>query len=472
MWVLWFWALLVAAIIGGVAKFGFDREKIPYTSREGWIQISWVEFAIVMAIIAVVVIPVTTKVGLGMAKASKLTYHEFWGGYETAVLTSGQGCSRDGDCTDTYQCDPHEVPYQVTDYDDKGNAVGSHTEYRTEYHDCPVATHENYWAIDTTLGKYNLGMTFDKHAVAWRSGHGLDGTYQGPPPLWLDAQARLNMGDPGPVTADKTYDNYILASTNTILHKFSDAVDKYKKLHLLPEPVANLKHPIYNYYYADKMSFVGGITPLGQQQAWEFALGRLNAALGADLQGDLHVVAIDASKVSNVDEYAGAVNAYWQDKSLGRRALSKNGIGLVLGVTGDKITWARAFTGMPVGNDGLTEDLQNGVQGSAFTPEIFGHAVGHISNGKVVLTHGVGPVEQALWGTHKFQRICMVCKSKGDTGVGYGYLGSEIQPSSGQKMGIILVSTFFSILVWAIFLFTSIGEKIPGRKKEQSWQVR
>lgn len=471
MWVLWFVALFVAAIIGAVAKFGFDYEKIPYTSRSGTIQISWPEFAIVMVIIAVVVVPLTTKVGLNMAKASKLTYHEFWGGYETQVLTSSDECHRDGSCDDTYDCDPYEVAYQVTDYDSKGNAIGSHTEYKTEYHSCPVATRENYWAIDTTLGKYNLGMTFDKHAVPWRSSHGLDGTYQGPPPLWLAAQARLAAGDPGPVTADKTYDNYILASTNTILHKFSDAVDKYQKLHLLPPPVANLKHPIYDYYSADKMQFVGGITPLGQQHAWEFALARLNAALGSDLQGDLHVVAIDAAKVPDVDEYAGAVNAYWQDKTLGRRALSKNGIGLVLGVSGDKITWARAFTGMPVGNDGLIEDLQT-VQGASFTPDIFGHPVGHITNGKVVLTHGVGPVEQALWGTHKFQRICMVCKSKGDTGVGYGYLGSEIQPSSGQKWGIVLVSTLFSIMIWAIVLFTSIGEKIPGRKKESQWQVR
>lgn len=467
MWVLWFWALLVAAIIGAVAKFGFDYEKIPYTNRQGSIQISWPEFAVVMVIIAVVVVPLTTKVGLKMAKASKLTYHEFWGGYETAANHSAQTCERDGSCDDTYNCD---VWYTTElDYDSKGNVVGSHEV--AHYHHCPVATEENYWSISTTLGDFDLGMTFSKNAVPWRAGHGLDDTPQGPPWLWAAAKKRLDAGDPGPVTADKTYDNYILASTNTILHRFSDAVTKYKAAHLLPEPVTNLKRPIYDYYYADKMSFVKLPILDPARTDWEFALARLNAGLGTDLQGDLHVVAINASKVKNPDEYAGAVNAFWQDKSLGRRALSKNGIGLVLGVDilSNKITWARAFTGMPVGNDGLTLDLQNNVTGAAFSPEIFGHPVGKLNAGKMTVTHDNSLVQSALWGTHQFKRVCMVCKTKGDSGVGYGYLGGEIQPSSGQKHLIILVSVFFSIIIWAIALFTMVGEKTTGRKKETAW---
>lgn len=455
---LWFWSIVVALLIGLAAKYGFS-----VADKTRTYQISWIEFAIVMAIISVIVVPVTTKVGLKLAKASKLTYHEFWGGYETAALHSSQSCSRDGSCRDTYDCDPYIVIVTMTSTDSKGNVTTTEVP-ETHYHSCPVATDENYWKISTTLGDYDLGMTFDPQAVPYRSSHGLDGTPEGPPALWTAAKERVDAGTPGPVTADKTYSNYILASTRTILHKFSDAVARYQKARLLPDPVVNLDHPIYDYYYADKMQFVS--IP-GNHHDWELALARLNAALGSALQGDLHVVAVDATKISNPDEYTGAVNADWQGKTLGRRALSKNGIGLVLGVTGEKIVWARAFTGMPVGNDGLTLDLQNNLTGIAFTPTIFGDPVGHIVNGKASVTHGDSPVEAALWGPHAFHRVCMVCKSKGDTGVGYGYLGSEIQPSSGQKLTIIFVAVLFSMVFWAIALFTVVGESNP--KKEPSW---
>lgn len=448
---LWFWPLLIGGLIGLALMVGFGRARIISSVTGYEYTISWLEFVIVMAIMAIIVVPITAKVGLNVAKASKLTYHEFWGGYETAALKSTRECHRDGSCHDTYNCDPYEVGVTVTDYDSKGNPSGSHTEYHTEYHDCPVATQENYYEVDTTLGNHDLGWTFDTHPVAWRSSHGLDDTYRGDPPFWLAVKHRLDAGTPGPVTADKTYDNYVLASTKTILHEFSDEVDRYQKLHLLPDPVINLKHPIRDYYYADKMQFVG-LHPADRDH-WEFALARLNAALGTDLQGDLHVVAIDVNKVTNKDAYTGAVNAYWQDKVLGKRALSKNGIGLVLGVSGDKIVWARAFTGMPVGNSGLTLDLQHNLEGQPFTNAIFGDPVGTIQkDGTATVAHGDSPVEAALWGPNKFHREHMK---------DFHYLGGEIQPSSGQKHLIEFIAILFILVGWALALFTAIGEKQP-----------
>lgn len=444
---LWLWAMGIAVIIGLGLKFGAQRAVIS-NETGSYYQITWIEFAVVLAVMALIVIPVTTHVGLNMAKASKLTYHEFWGGYETATLTSSQECHRDGGCNDTYECDPYEVSVVVTDYDSKGNAIGSHIETHTEYHHCPVATRENYWAITTTLGKYDLGMTFDANAVAFRDSHGLDDTFQGVPPLWAAADKRIKAGDPGPVTADKTYDNYILASTRTILHKYSDAVSKYQKLGLLPNPVVNLKQPIYDHYYADKMAMFG----LHEDAVhWNFALDRLDAALGTGLQGDLHVVAIDAGKIDNPDEYAGAVNAFWQSPLLGKRALSKNGIGLVLGIKNSNIAWARAFTGMPVGNAGLVLDLQNNLKDQPFTTAIFGHPQGVLTNGSVsTIQHGDSPVEAALWGPHKFHREHMK---------DFHYLGSEIQPSNSQKRNIILVAILFIIIGWLIALAVGIGDQ-------------
>lgn len=444
MWSLWFWSLLGAGLIGLALKYGLDFGKIQSSdttyvysgkrSKPTYFQISWIEFASVMAIIAIVVIPLTSMVGLKMAKQNKVTYHEFWNGYETGVSGFSRECHKNGDCADEYSCDPHEV-YDYTDKD--GN-----THYKTEYDDCPVATRENYWTISTTLGDYDLGYTFDKDPIPWRGSHGLDSTFRGTPTLWLDAQKRVAAGNPGPVTKDKTYSNYILASTKSILHRYSSAVEKYRAKHMLPDPTLRNKHPIYDYYFADKMSFIGLPVSI---RPWETSLAYLNAALGSNLQGDLHVAAVNANKVDNPDEYAGAVNAWWQDKKFGKRALSKNGIGLVLGVSGGTITWARAFTGMPVGNEGLVLDLRDKLKGVPFTPDIF--------------KREGSPVQAALWGDHKFERVCMLCKGKNDSGVGYGYLSSEIQPSGGQKLAIILVSILFSILFWAVACFTVVGEK-------------
>lgn len=465
MWMLWFWAVLVSVLLGLSIKLLFSELRItndvtaPFGDRRMF-QISWVEFAIVLVLSVVIVIPVTTKIGYAMAKNSKLTYKEFWGGYEVAALKTSRECHRDGSCSDTYDCDGYLVPI----------STGKTTTFVTEYHHCPVATVENDYTIQTTLGNYNLGYAFDSPAQAYRSGKGLDSTPQGDPTLWTDARQRIDSGNPGPVTAVRPYDNYVLASSQTILHKFSDAITKYQAANLLPGPVTNVKSPIHDYYYADKIQFVGmpapepaGAVSYGPAGPWNFALGQLNAAVGTDLQGDVHVVVIDSSKVTDPDDYAGALNAYWQSPALGKNALSKNGIGIVLGVSAGNITWARAFTGMPVGNDAVDQDLVTNLTGQPFTPAIFGHPKGTITDGKdskgkpekiVKVTTTGSPIERALWGPHKFVRVSM-----GHGGSSYKYLGNEIQPSSGQKTLIILVSTLFVLLFWAIALFTTIGEK-------------
>src|SRR5262249_8758701 len=153
-------------------------------------------------------------------------------------------------------------------------------------------------------------------------------------------------GNPGPVTAREDYDNYILASQSSILHKFSGSIDQYKKDGVLPK----ISHDILSPYYASRVYFVG-VNPPGD---WQWYINKYDAALGVSLQGDLHLVIVDANKVGSPDDYSQALIAYWQSQEFGKDALSKNGIVVVVGTKdGQTVAWARAGTGMPVGNEAL-----------------------------------------------------------------------------------------------------------------------
>jgi hypothetical protein len=142
---------------------------------------------------------------------------------------------------------------------------------------------------------------------------------------------------------------------------------------------------------------------------------------------------------------------------MGKEALSKNGLVLVVGTDGTKVTWARVTTGMPSGNEGLTQDARSALTGVAFTPDtLLGAPVGHLANGKVTITHGQGAFENLVWSpANGFIRQCMACKSKGDTGISFSYLGGDIQPNSGQKFWIEFMAGFAAAAMWAVFVFVN-----------------
>src|SRR5262249_8718371 len=161
------------------------------------------------------------------------------------------------------------------------------------------------------------------------------------PDFWTQADNRIRAGNPGPVTARRDYENYILASQSSILHKYSGAIDQYKKDGVLPK----INSSVYGFYYEDRVYFVG-VQPAGN---WQWYINKFNAALGLALQGDLHLVIVNSNKVGNPDEYTQALVAYWQSKDFDRDDLSKNGIVVVVGTKdGTTVDWARAATGMPV----------------------------------------------------------------------------------------------------------------------------
>jgi hypothetical protein len=462
MWFLIILGGILALALGILFKFSVER------LTGGEYRISNIELAIGTVVCAVIVVPLVVIIGTGMIKADKLTYHEYYNGYEKTADKQSIVCSEDGPCIHEYHCNPYTVvdSYAYTDSDGNYHPQQEHT----EYHDCPYATEEHTYTVDTTLGQYTIAShIFSENPREW-DGNGIPGDVErGVPEFWEAARRRIASGDPGPVTKVEDYDNYILASQKTILHDNSSAVNRLREEDLLPEPTQNADDPIRDFYYADKISFVGpkGVKHPADEREWSDALSRFNAALGSDLQGDLHVAVIDADLVSNPDEYAQAVHAWWQDPEFGKNAVSKNSIIVVMGVDYGTVVWARAFTGMPYGNEAMLTDIQNELKGVAFTPGVvLGKPKGVIAGDEVTVQHAdpPGQLESVVWGVHQFERVCMLCNDEGEeSGTSFGYLGDEIQPSSEQKMWLIIIALFISTAVWSLFVYLPIGETRSGR---------
>lgn len=449
-------ALIVGAALMWVASTGIIDEWFATPKR-----ITWLEFGIGAAVCCFIVVPFTIAAGNKWALSNNLRYHEFWSGYETAALRGDTECHRDGSCQFTYDCDPYIVTiHHPATYDSKGNQTSAaYDTDETHYHSCPEATVEWDFTINTTLGSYHIERTFADDPQPYRDSHGLrGGVRHGAPPFWQDALNHLNVGDPRPVTVKKDYKNYILASQSTILHKFSADVAAYKAS--LPKPAST--QPVHDFYLADKAYFVG--TPA--QPGWNEAVMRFNAAFGSDLQGDLHVVVVGSGVAVAPDAYAGALNAYWTGPELDRDDISKNALVVVIGTDGSTVQWARAFTGMPRGNEALLLDIQRELKGKRLDPTLLiGNPVGKLDNGKFAgVTRGQGVLEQQVWGTNQFKRVCMECGQQGSGG--FTYLGSEIQPTTGQKWAILSLATFLSVLVWVAFVLLGIPNNPFAKKAE------
>lgn len=415
------------------------------------------ELAVGIAVCVIVVAPLTAVVGTKVARANLLRYDEFWGGYEVAAHRTTNPCSRDGSCAHEYQCDPYQVLVTKTRSvsDGKGGTRSeTYTEMETRYHSCPYATEEWSFTLETTLGGYTISSHgFSDHPVEWRAGSGIPGgVARGVPPFWAAAKQRIDSGDPGPVTAVRQYDNYILASQSSILKKHSDRIEELEAEKLLPAPATGVR----DFYLADKVRFVG-VTP---DPAWQDAVNRFNAAFGSDLQGDLHVVIVDAKRAGNPDAYTGALNAYWTGPTFKKKALSKNALVVVLGAAQGNVVWSRAFTGMPLGNEKLLVELSR-MKGSLDAEAFVGRPRGEIARGDVKrIHHGAGAIESAVWGPNQFERVCMTCKEEG--GAGFTYLGGEIQPTSGQRTVIVLVGFFICCAIWAALL--AVGPQRDPRR--------
>ena len=471
-------ALSVAAalVAGLIVKAVLDRSG-------GDRRITRTELLIGMGIISLFVAPLASWAGWSIARKSLLSFRQYTNGWETEAVEEVLTCSRDGPCIheydcDPYRCEPHDCNCRCTARDEAGQCTSKSCEtcWNTCTHDCPYATQEFTYTVGTTIGDYTIGAHhFAEFPVEWRAGSGFpEDVPRGAPRFWLEAKARIDAGSPGPATKRVWYDNYILASERTILKQYSSMIDDYREADLLP-PVPRRVH---DFYFADKVSFVG-FAP-GDEAAWQTALMTLNAALGSELEGDLHLVIVQDARVSsNPDAYILALKAYWQDSSVwGDDCLSKNGIVAVLGTRdSETVSWARAETGMPLGNERLRVAIRSELDGVELTPRaVLGDVRGGFyTRGKdgerQVRSMGQGgALRTILWGLDdpatRFVQTSMTGDEAGSAGGGFLYLGSEIQPRAGQKVGIVVVTFFLSCFVWVVFAFAG------GRRRRRAPRTR
>lgn len=442
MFMIWFWGAAIVLGIGGIAKYVLDK-------KEHELRITRGEYVIASVAMLMLVIPLTAWLGLKLAFNNTVTYNEFRNGYELEAKWVKVKTSRDGAGAHKYDCDPYQV-YVVDSpayTDDKGNYHAEQGHYETRYHSCPYCTEEWTFLVVTTLGdKYiaENNLPTDPEQYRYHSPDGWskrapDYIPRGIPVFWQRVRERLADSKPGPVTERDTYPNYILPSQHTILKKFSSDIARYKKEGLFPK--VNSKVSLF--YYADR-AYLIGVNPAGD---WQKAVNAFDAALGMELQADLHLVIVDANKVTDLENYSESLFAYWQSPEFGKDAVSKNSLIVVLGTSdGKTVAWARAGTGMPKGNERLLIDIRDGLPGTKLDPEsVLGPPTGELYQDKgklyVRVNHSQGKLDQIVWGPDKFQRVHMS---------DYRYLIHEIQPTTGQTVWIFVVITVFGLIAWGI----------------------
>lgn len=435
--------IVIALGVGIAAKWYLKKTDGP----KAGLEITWAEYAVAALVILVVLTPLTLRSGFAIARGNAVKFNEYWNGWEKEAVQTNRRCSRDSGCHYTYDCDPYTVMVPYSYPCGKSTCTGLRAE--THYHSCPYGNEEWTFDVRTTLGEFRIATTIPD-GPGFR-GRGVPGHIpRGVPASWQDCKERLAADDPGPVTVRKTYDNYILASDQTILRQYSDRIAELKRVKLLP-PV---QHGLHSFYWADKISWVGGVTVPNAIQ-WQLALGRLNAALGSELQGDMHLVMVPGTVAP--DAYITALKAHWTDPKVFKRdAISKNTIIVAIGVGDGKVTWARATTGMPVGNEAMTIAIKDQLPGTPLDPEkLIGHVRGKDGGERHVIESGALAKIVLTEGSTQFKRVSMTAEDKNDLGTGFKYLSAAIQPSTGAKVLMVFVALILASGMWfACVLYT------------------
>jgi hypothetical protein len=480
---------LLAIAIGLAARYVLNRRPGGFGGYNRVLYISGAELAVVAILMACVFTPIVAKAGEKLSKDEILTYTEFVDGVETGPNEDVVECygghsglsPADGqsNCFWTYRNGTYTYPstcYRtVLVPDGKGGTTTELESYPCEETATiytPYATREHQYSIDSSWGvaslpRYNFGDVYlDANPEPYGSRAIPSHIPRGPPADWQDANNRWRAGDPRAVTALHEYHNYILAAKDPVLIAYSNRIPQYKRAGLLPDHTANILHdPIKgpSKSQADKVSFVG--VTVADPEHWQKWLMRYNAACGlSKLQCDMHVLLVDAAKVP-ADEsipYTSAAKAYYQSDYFGKRAIAKNVVILVLGISNNTtITWAEATTGMPHGNENTEEHLKQYLPGTPLTPEaLFGTPKTVIGGGKVTITHQqpLGVVEDIMFNRVPYKRVRMECND--GTCIGYKDLINKLEPTPWQRFFIVLVAEFIATLLWLWVACTQVVDNL------------
>lgn len=422
-----------------------------------FLKISIIPVLIAFTLVAFGVNPLTYQVGSEIAKDQASTFNEYWNGFETSAMKTVKECDYNGSCSHTFDCDPYLVPVPVTTTDSKGNSTTTIV-METRYNSCPVSTQETSYYINSTVDKFTVAanlMTGPEYRPHERR---IPGGQQGDPAIWTEAKARIDAGNPGPVTAVKDYKNYILASQDTLFKAYSDRIEDLKAKNLLPAPSSG----VFALYQASKAYKVGNANvPLFGDYLTDTSY--LNGAVGKSLHGDLHVVFAPEDIEGGKDDYANALLAYWQSKELKRNAVSKNSIIVVIGASkdGQKVSWAKAMTGMPIGNEHLMVQISSDLKDKKLDKDLLGRPSYDVASKSIKNSNG--SLESILWGVNKFERVSMTANGSEDKGSGFMYLRDQMKPSGWEVFWIGFVNVLVGGLVLFGALMLIVTDVLPSR---------
>lgn len=385
-----------------------------------------------------------------VAKNDDQTFYEFWNGSEIAVSTKVIQCERDGSCQHEYDCDPYTVTELESYTDEKGNTK-SRIVTKTVYHSCPYSTEETDYIIATTLGSFTAGDSL-MTGGEFRGNKQIPGGRQTAPISWVEAKNRIESGNPSGVTELHKYKNFILSSDETLFENYSDKIDSLLAENLLPVPVAG----VHSLYMANKAYSVGDtkidMTSMNEQ------LKQLNGFVGGELRGDMHIVFAEASKVGDPTDYTNALKAHWSSEAVGKNAIAKNTLTLVVGVTQKDnkpvVDWAKGYTGMPVGNEGLIQEFSN-LKGEVIDGSFIGSPKYNPTSDEYVMSGG--KVETMISGKHKFSRVSMSASDEGDTGTGFSYLSESWKMKPATLALAIWLCSITSVIILVIGTMLSIN---------------
>lgn len=427
--------VIIGAIIVLLALVGiWVVIGMPTTVRDSVFKNHWLPTIIAVAVL--VALPFGTfGIGTAVAKTDATTFYEYWSGYETSADSKTIQCTRDGGCANTYSCDPYtvtEIRTRVVSDGNGGTKTETYTEQVTKYHSCPYSTQETTYTVANTLGTHTVAANL-MTGEQWRAGRTIPGGTQSAPQFWLDAKARIDAGKPAGVTKRNSYRNYIHASDDTLFKKYEGTVESYAVQGLLPKPAF-----ADGFYNVSKVYNVQNAISDDLVRNYTENVSQVNAVFGDDLQGDLHVVFVPAS--FKADEYTNALNAYWTSReALGKNTVAKNSLTVIFGVNSSKVTWSRSFSGMPIGNEGLTLDFMN-MKGVALDDNLIGQPYADLASGKI--KHSDGLVESLLWGDNQFERVSM--SGDGDEAAGFSYLMSDVKISVAAYVWMLVIQTVLS----------------------------
>ena len=476
-------------IIAGVISVAVS--VVAYLMGRENINLTWVTaLSIASILITLPIYPIWAAI----SKNDAQTFYEYWNGSEVSTNSSSMTCYRDGSCVNTYNCDPYIV-YETETYTDSEGKTRTRPVEKTKYHSCPYSHEETKYSIDTTVGSYNLGTFMTGEEFRW--GIAIPGgRVTEPPALWTEAKGRIDSGNPGAVTQINPYKNYILASDVTLFKEYSTEIENYSKKGLLPTPA----NSVYDLYKANKLYNVG--VDYVDTEKLNTDLQYLNSAVGSNLHGDLHIVMVNAEEVGDPTNYTNALNAYWTSKELGKNAIAKNTITIVVGVEKHKktlpvkeesdqnpdeseegtvegseetieevdtiavgtpvVAWAKAFTGMPLGNEALMTQISSDLKGEVIDESFVGSANFNVDTLEYEIS--AGKVSDLIFGVNEFQRVSMSGSDDDDNGSGFEYLSEDWEPDEGTMVGIHIVSTIIFII--CLFVTVMVGLNRSGYSNE------